>query len=205
LLSYPIFWAINKKIKRTFALLKKTEMGSKRAFEIAFVGLKQGFHNFEYHVDEQFLIEKGAADSNKLNATVELELEKNSTFLQLKFRTGGNALVNCDRCGNELNVDIWDEFNMLVKLTDNAGEKNEEEVDPDIFYINRTESHIDVSDWLYEFVMLSIPTQNQCGEDENGNSLCNADVLQKLEKMKKDVVINDKASIWKGLEKFKEN
>jgi uncharacterized metal-binding protein YceD (DUF177 family) len=180
-------------------------MGSKHAYEIAFVGLKQGVHNFEYQVNEQFFIEKGAADVEKVDAKVELELEKNSTFLQLKFKTGGTALVNCDRCGNELNVDIWDEFTVLVKLTENAEEKNIEETDPDIFYLNRTESHIDVSDWLYEFVLLSIPTQNQCADDAEGNSGCNKEVLQKLEKMKNDAIEKDKASIWKGLEKFKEN
>ena len=33
-------------------------MASKRAFEIAFVGLKPGVHEFSYKVDEKFFAEK---------------------------------------------------------------------------------------------------------------------------------------------------
>lgn len=48
----------------------------------------------------------------------------------LKFEIGGKADVNCDRCGNSLPMDIWDEFNMLVKLVENPEEMNEQEKIP---------------------------------------------------------------------------
>jgi hypothetical protein len=63
----------------------------------------------------------------------------------LKFEIGGKADVTCDRCGNPLPMDIWDEFNMLVKLVENPEEMNDQEEDPDVFYISRTESHINVA------------------------------------------------------------
>ena len=34
---------------------------------------------------------------------------------------------------------------------------NDQEDDPDVYYISRGESHIDVADWIYEFINLSIP------------------------------------------------
>lgn len=180
-------------------------MGSKREFEIAFVGLKQGEHAFNYELNTAFFKERGAESADNMHANVKLLLEKNTGFLLLKFAVGGNAEVNCDRCGNLLTVDLWDEFNMVVKTTENPGEMNEQEEDADVFYIAKTESHLDVSDWLYEFVMLSIPAQHVCGENEKGESLCNAEVLQKLDQMKSKTEENNAHSIWTGLDKFKQN
>ena len=180
-------------------------MGSKREFEIAFVGLRQGEHEFTYELNEAFFKERGAEYAENIHANVKLLLEKNVGFLMLKFAVGGSAEVNCDRCGNLLTVDLWDEFKIVVKTTENPGEMNEQEEDADVFYIAKTESHLDVCDWLYEFSMLSIPPQHVCGENENGESLCNAEVLQKLDEMRAKIDENNAHSIWTGLDKFKEN
>lgn len=179
-------------------------MGSRRKFEIAFVGLKQGVHEFNYELNDEFFKEKGAADTGHIEANVKLMLEKNQGFMMLKFIVGGKAEVLCDRCGNPNTADLWDEFNVVVKLVEDPEQMNEQEEDADVFYISRTESHLDVSDWLYEFTLLSIPTQHVCGENEKGESLCNKEVLRKLEEMKANDDHNSN-SIWKGLEKFKEN
>ena len=184
---------------------KKSGMVSKRAYEIAFVGLKLGEHEFHYDLQDEFFNEKVAEPIKGMHASVKLLLDKHKDFILLKFQTGGNATVNCDRCGNELKANLWDEFNVVVKLVENPDEMNEQEVDADVLYIARSESHLDISDWLYEFVMLSIPSQNECGFDKNGEALCNKEVLQKLEEMKNQVEVQKENSIWKGLEKFKDN
>jgi uncharacterized metal-binding protein YceD (DUF177 family) len=180
-------------------------MASKRLYEIAFVGLRHGEHEFNYELEDKFFIEKGTEDVENMHANVKLLLEKNRDFMLLKFQTGGTAQVNCDRCGNLMQVSLWDEFNVVVKLVENPEEMNAQEEDADVFYIGRGESHLDVSDWLYEFALLSIPTQHVCGNDEKGESLCNKEVLKKLEEMKATASEQKENSIWKGLEKFKDN
>ena len=180
-------------------------MGSRRMFEIAFVGLKPGIHEFDYELDELFFKEKAGENVDTINANVKLSIDKNNGFMLLKFIVGGNAEVNCDRCGNPLKVDLWDEFHLVVKLTEDPQKANDEEEDADVFYIAKSESHIEVSDWLYEFVMLSIPIQHICGNDENGKSLCNEEVIKKLEAMKVNNEEQQENSIWKGLDKFKNN
>ena len=139
--------------------LKFSTMGNRRAFDVAFVGLKPGLHEFVYELDEKFFIEKEATEISNPKATVKMTLEKNTGFMLLKFEVGGNADVICDRCGNSLTLDLWDEFKMLVKLVDDAKIMNEQEEDPDVFYLSRNESHLYVGDWIYEFVLLSIPLQ----------------------------------------------
>ncbi|WP_462252744.1 YceD family protein [Ferruginibacter sp.] len=178
-------------------------MANKRAFEIAFVGLKPGIHEFDYEVDDKFFAEKGVTDFTNCNANIKLSLDKKSSFMLLKFEIGGKANVTCDRCGNALPMDIWDEFNMLVKLVENPEEMNGQEEDPDVFYISKTESHIDVGNWIYEFVLLSFPIQKTCSEEEKGGPLCNKEVLEKLRLMEVKQQEENSNQIWKGLEQFK--
>lgn len=180
-------------------------MANKRAFEIAFVGLKPGVHEFNYELDDKFFVEKGAEDLRNMHANVKLALEKNTGFMLLKFEVGGKTDVTCDRCGNPLNMDLWDEFKMLVKLVDDADEMNVQEEDPDVFYLSRTESHLDVSNWLYEFVLLSIPMQRMCSREEMGGPQCNKEVLDKLKEMEERTSENNANTLWKGLDKFKDN
>jgi len=180
-------------------------MANKRAFEIAFVGLKPGEHVFNYEVDDKFFAEKGGhPDFTNCEARIKLTLDKKSSFMLLKFEIGGKADSTCDRCGNPLQIDIWDEFNMLVKMVENPEEMNDQEEDPDVQYISRTESHIDVGTWIYEFVLLSLPLQKVCGDDEHGRSKCNPEVIEKLKEMevKASETSND---LWKGLEQFKKS
>ena len=177
-------------------------MGYRREFEIAFVGLKPGIHEYKYEVDHKFFANYSQADFTNCQASIHLKLEKNTSFMMLKFEIGGSVNVVCDRCGNTLNMDLWDEFNMVIKQVENPDEMNAREEDPDIFYISRTESHLQVADWIYEFVSLSIPMQRMCDEQEMGGPQCNKEILAMLKKMGSGVIENNHP-LEKGLEKFK--
>ncbi len=179
-------------------------MGNRREYDIAFVGLKPGFHEFDYQVDDKFFANYKETDFENCYASVKVTLEKNTSFMMLKFEVGGSVSVICDRCGNKLPIDLWDEFNLIIKQVENPEEMNDSEEDPDVFYISRTESHIHMADWIYEFVMLSIPMQRMCSEEEMGGPQCNKEILAMLKKMKSAVVENNHP-LQKGLEQFKKN
>ena len=178
-------------------------MNHRREYEIAFVGLKPGLHEFEYQADDKFFAMYGEQDFTNAKAVVKLKLDKHAGFLMLKFDVGGSVDVSCDRCGNNLTMQLWDEFNLMVKMVDNPEQMNEQEEDPDVYYISRTESHLSVADWIYEFVNLSLPMQKMCPEYEAGETKCNKEVLEKLRKMEDDAR-NSTSSIWKELDKFKD-
>jgi uncharacterized metal-binding protein YceD (DUF177 family) len=178
-------------------------MSRRRAFEIAFVGLKPGIHEFVYEIDDKFFAENEDRDFTDCSAKIKLQLDKKNSFMLLKFEIGGKADVICDRCNNTLPVDLWDEFNMVVKMVDNPEEMNEQEDDPDIYFISRTESHLDLNDWIYEFVSLSIPMQKTCSEEEFGGPKCNKEVLEKLKALEANEKGDNANNIWKGLEIFK--
>lgn len=175
----------------------------RRDFEIAFVGLKPGPHEFLYEITDRFFEVYQQQDFRNCHANVKLTLDKSNAFMMLKFEVGGKLEVICDRCGNDLPLELWDEFNIVVKLVENPEQMNDEEDDPDVYYIARTESHLHVQDWIYEFINLSIPMQKMCGEQEMGGPNCNKEVLamlKKLETEKKEPEVKD---IWKGLDKIK--
>jgi uncharacterized metal-binding protein YceD (DUF177 family) len=172
-----------------------------REYDIPFVGLKPGIHDYDYEITDKFFTDYNEQDFNNCQASVKLHLEKNSGFMILKFDVGGTVDVVCDRCGNMLPLQLWDEFKIIVKMVDDADLMNEQEEDPDVYYINRTESHLHVSDWIYEFINLSIPTTRMCAVSEIGGPFCNLEVLEKLKSLQPDD--NNANAIWKGLEKFK--
>ena len=80
---------------------------------------------------------------------------------------------------------------------------NDQEDDPDVYYISRRESHIDVSNWIYEFINLSIPMQKTCQYEKMDGPHCNPKVLDMLKKLESKEPEKKDNPIWKGLEKFK--
>lgn len=182
-------------------------MSSRREFDIAFVGLKPGIHEFGYTITDHFFEPYQEQDFHNCQAQVKLTLDKKSGFMLLKFEIGGKVEVVCDRCGsNTLPWNLWDEFNIVVKLVENPEEMNDQEEDPDVYYITRGESHLHVADWIYEFIVLSLPMQKMCAEEEAGkHAYCNKEALDMLRKMGPEVEHEgNKNPLWKGLEKFKD-
>lgn len=180
-------------------------MGKKKSYEIAFVGLKPGVHEYVYDIGEDFFDEEIPREFSNCVAKVKFQLDKKVNFFLLKFEVGGKADVICDRCNNTLEKDLWDEFNMVVKMVDNPEEMNDLEDDPDIFYISRTASHLYLNDWIYEFITLSVPLQKMCSDEEFGGPKCNKEVLEKLKAMEVKDNDHNANTIWKGLDKFKNN
>ncbi len=184
------------------ALILGGSMAGKRKYDIAFVGLKPGKHEYTFELDNEFFAGYEAKDFNDANALVKLVLDKKPGFMMLLFDVGGTVFANCDRCGNDLKIDLWDEFKMVVKLVDQAEEMNNQENDPDIYYIERTESHLHLADWLYEFVTLSIPAVKVCSANEDGSDGCNPEVLAKLKALS-DQTHETQNDLWKGLKNLK--
>jgi len=180
-------------------------MNSKKEFEIPFVGLKPGIHVFEYRIEDKFFKDYDEQDFTECDVNVKLTLDKKQGFFQLRFDIDGSVRVVCDKCGNTILKNLWDEFNIIVKMVTDHETMNDQEEDPDIYYISHTESHLNIGDWIFEFVNLSIPLQKRCKDEEFGGDLCNKDVLARLKTMEeeaqKDIKINN---VWKGLDKFKD-
>ncbi len=177
-------------------------MNSRREFEIAFVGLKTGVHEFNYEITDKFFAEYGDQDFWDCQATVKLLLEKTTNFMMLRFQVGGSVKVVCDRCSSNLPLNLFEDFTVTVKAVENPEQMNDTEEDPDVFYISRGESHLHVAPMIYEFVALSIPMQKECEYENMDGPHCNLTAREALQNMKQAGGENGNP-LWKGLEKFK--
>jgi uncharacterized metal-binding protein YceD (DUF177 family) len=178
-------------------------MGYRREYEIAFVGLKPGVHEYDYVITDKFFEPFQQQDFKNCQAQVKLSFDKKTGFMLLRFEIGGSLEVTCDRCNNPLPFELWDEFNVTVKMVEEPELMNDQEDDPDVYYISRGESHIDVSNWIYEFINLSIPMQKTCQYEKMDGPHCNPTVLDMLKKLETKEPEKKDNPIWKGLEKFK--
>ena len=178
-------------------------MSRRREFEIAFVGLKPGVHQYSYSINDKFF-EAFQQEFRHCKANVKLSLDRKSGFMLLKFEIGGTLEVTCDRCNSNLPLELWDEFNITVKMVEQPELMNEQEDDPDMYYIAQSESHVDVANWIYEFINLSIPFQKVCDFEKMDGPHCNTAALDMLKKMEPEETEIKENPIWKGLEKFKD-
>ena len=67
-----------------------------KAFDIQFVGLKLGTHQYEYTIEQTFFELFEYDEYNSVSVKVRLELEKKTTLLELKLLAKGVVNVNCD-------------------------------------------------------------------------------------------------------------
>jgi len=178
-------------------------MSHSREFEIAFVGLKPGIHEFNYEITDKFFEAFQEQDFRNCKANVKLELDRKNGFMLLKFELGGQLEVTCDRCNSNLPLELWDDFNLIVKVVDEPEVMNAQEEDPDIYYIGKGESHISVANWIYEFINLSIPMYKTCSYENMDGPYCNKEAMEMLKRLETGKEKNENP-IWKDLEKFKD-
>ena len=155
-----------------------------------------------YDIDDRFMEAHEVDESfSNWDARITLIFDKHENFFMCHFDVDGNVTVPCDRCGDDFKLRLWDEFNLVIKLMGDDGEEIEDE--DDVVFIPRSETVIDISNWLYEFLMLSVPLQHIHADDEKGKSGCNPDALNLLDKLSEPPEHNANP-LWKGLETLKE-
>ncbi len=164
-------------------------MINSREYEIAWVGLKPGEHVFTYELSNAFMqAYNPPTDTSGWAPRVTLRFDKHAAFFQLHFDVGGIVTVPCDRCGDDFTLPLWDEFDLLVKFEEDAGPADAE---ADVAFIPRSETVLNVSDWLYEFATLSLPLQRIHPDRPDGTPACNPHALALLGKLSEDAVAND--------------
>lgn len=151
-------------------------MNTLKAFAIQFVGLKIGKHHFDYHIDNTFFSNFEFEEFNDAKVTVDLELEKKSTLLELNFKAEGFVNVNCDITNEAFNLPIEDSFNLVVKFGQEYNDDNE-----DILIIPHGEYQINVAQYIYELIVLAVPVKKVHPGIEDGT--LKSDILNKLEEL----------------------
>jgi uncharacterized metal-binding protein YceD (DUF177 family) len=185
-------------------------MGKSREYEIAWKGLKDGHHVYEYDTDAAFFqpwIDSLDPEMLTWKGKVTVDFLKDTSLFQLHFRIEGTYESICDRCGDPLPIEVWDEHKLIIKLVDAEVEDPESVEDADFTVIQRSETVIDLAEWIYEYILLSLPIQKLHGEDSDGRSMCNPEALKYLTTTEEDIeALGEEkrtSNLWKGLDRLK--
>ena len=122
-------------------------------YDIAFSGLKNGKHEFDFEITQAFFdlfdTEKEFTDAK---IAVHVLLEKHSTFLEFVITTNGTIGLECDITGEHFDHPFENSIQVLVKF----GEKYDDS-DENVITIPVQDYAFNVAQLIYEDVMLSVP------------------------------------------------
>jgi uncharacterized metal-binding protein YceD (DUF177 family) len=106
----------------------------------------------------------------------------------LHFKASGTVNVNCDISNEPYNQKIKGTFDLIVKF----GDEYNDEYD-DILIIPHEEYEINVAQYIYELIILSVPVKRIHPGVKDGT--LQSDILKKLEELSpKDLENKEKAS-----------
>ncbi len=168
----------------------------KSAFEIPFVGLKLGTHEFEFDVNDTFFASLPYSLIEKGSIKVWLDLEKKETMLIANFECFGHVEQICSRCNESALVEIDSDLAVIYKF----GHEEEETNDDNLLIVNYDAYELDVSQQVYEMISLALPIRPMHEEGE-----CDEEMVKLIEKYqikeeKKDEDdIDPRWSVLKGL------
>ena len=140
-------------------------------FAIPLAGLPFGHTDYQYVINDSFFEDRDYSEVKKGVVNLHLGVEKMETMFVLTLNFEGKVVLQCDRCGDDYEQGIKDSAEIYLKY---GAEKDDE--DEDVIIITKNDSEFDLSDLIYEYIILSLPI-HRTHDDE---SLCNQEVLAKL-------------------------
>lgn len=140
-------------------------------FTIPLAGLPFGHTDYQYVINDSFFEDRDYSEVKKGVVNLHLGVEKMETMFILTMKFEGKVVLQCDRCGDDYEQAVADSAEIYLKY---GAEKGDE--DEDVIIITKNDSEFDLSDLIYEYIILSLPI-HRTHDDE---SLCNQEVLARL-------------------------
>jgi uncharacterized metal-binding protein YceD (DUF177 family) len=134
------------------------------SFEVPFIGLKQGTHQFKFEVGNSFFDSFPHSLVQEGNLIAELSLDKKETIMIANFFIKGNVKTNCSSCNEMLCLELEDKMINYYKFG------TEKEEDENLFVLSPDEYKINVAQQIYELITVAIPPgpkheKGECNEE----------------------------------------
>ena len=140
---------------------------------IKFSGLKSGTYQYDFTLDNSFFSDYKNEKILDANVVFDVKLEKKERMMMFYFAYSGTLTTTCDRCLGEMTLPIEGTQRLCVKFGDNEQCDNE-----DVVILPESEYKIDLAQWMYEYVAVSIPLQCVHPDDEEGNPTCDPEMMK---------------------------
>jgi len=167
-------------------------------FSIPIKDNERGIRAFDFYIDNDFF---KFFDNNEIQASdisVSAVSEKNLNDILLRIEIRGNVNVKCDRCLEYFDMPLRFDKNFIIQ----RGLETNQQSD-DILKISEDAKELNIGKLLYDYIILSFPIKKVHPDDENGNNLCNSDIIDFLEDNESELEKNRTDNIWNKLKKLK--
>ena len=134
--------------------LKSESMRPKNDFNIEFSGLKLGHHNFDFDISETFFNDYNYCDFSHADINIDVALIKKTTIMEFNIVVRGNVRIKCDLTNEPYDQPIDNNIDLVVKF---GNEFNNE--DDEILIIPHGEYKINLAQYIYELIILSVPAK----------------------------------------------
>lgn len=156
---------------------------------------------FDYVIDDSFFKEREYSEVQRAQIKTHVVLKKETHLLIFEIKMEGTIHVMCDRCGDYFNMPVWGENKLIVSLTNDRFEGED-----DIVSIPIDSSEIDLTEHLYQYAATLLPQRRVHADNEDGTSACNPIALKMLREFSVEEQKQKVNPIWEALKnKIKNN
>ncbi len=139
-------------------------------YSIAYKGLKSESYDFDFPVDAELFRAFESAEISDGDCRVSVHLERAEQRMMLDVQITGEVTVACDRCLEDCSLPIDFSDRLTVEITDELGE-----YDGEVMWVLPAEDMVDLSQYIYESIVLSLPYQRVHPEGE-----CDPEMLKRF-------------------------
>jgi uncharacterized metal-binding protein YceD (DUF177 family) len=136
--------------------------------------LKNGFHDYSYHLDENFFIDLDQELIKNGEIDVSLSVEKAERHLALSITLKGKVSKKCDVCLSDLAYPIDTVGELMVKITDKPIAE-----EADLISVGSNETMLPLANHFFDYIALDLPMKIECADSLN-RSKCDEEVLKYL-------------------------
>lgn len=171
-------------------------MDSLVQYSIPVKGLRTGTHQFDFHIDSEFF--KLFENSPIADGNIELTLlfDKRPDMYVLQFDFEGTVKTECDRCLEFINLPVSDSQRLVVKFSETAESEAEE---ADVIYIHPESQHLNVANYIYEYIILSMPFMKVYDCENDDNRVCNQEMLSYIQNVEESEEETERNPLWEEL------
>ena len=167
-------------------------------YKIPNAGLKREIHEFSYELDEKFFSNFESSQIEKCNIQANITFNKRNEPYIIDVDLDGTVFTECDKCTATIPIEIHTSFTVYVKTK--VDELLSEEEAVEIIYVAKDEQEIDITQFLYDYVHLSIPIHRIC--DKPGKTeYCDQEIVQLVDERQPDNIDDPR---WASLNKLKD-
>ena len=142
-------------------------------YPIAYKGLKNGSYDFDFQVDDALFEAYDRVEILGGDCKVHVALKRSEVMLELNIAIRGEVMCECDRCLEPCPIAVDYEGDLVVKFSDEI-----DEYDGEVMWISPSEDTLDLTQYIYESIVLSLPYRRV--HEEGG---CNPEMLASFQQI----------------------